>query len=140
MTLGPCTCGHPASKHDNVRCLAKYGSSLDRCDCMGYRPKASHARRFPKGAAPAYLAWIRTLPCTVNANYCGGYPTEAAHVKSKGAGGADEGNTIPLCSWHHLEQHNEGIRTFATRHNLNLAAVASRLWTDYEALNGEPVL
>lgn len=135
---GPCKCGHPASKHDNVACFAKVGAGTALCSCKRYAPKASSERRLPKGAAPAYLAWIRTLPCVVGVG-CEG-SVEAAHVKSKGAGGCDEGNTIPCCASHHFEQHTIGIRSFASKYSLNLASLADALWVTYEALTGEPVL
>jgi hypothetical protein len=136
---GPCKCGHPASKHDNVACFAKVGSGVATCPCKRYAPKVSSERRFPKGAAPAYLAWIRRLPCVVSNHECEG-TVEAAHVKSKGAGGCDEGNTLPLCAGHHYIQHTIGIRSFAVRYEKNLELIAANLLLEYERECGVPVL
>jgi hypothetical protein len=136
---GPCRCGHSASKHDNVACFAKVGAGTERCPCKSFKPKASSERRFPKGASPDYLAWIRTLTCCVGNLECEG-AVEAAHVKSKGAGGCDEGNTVPCCTRHHFIQHTIGIRSFAVRYDLNLAALANALWLRHEAENGAPIL
>lgn len=37
-------------------------------------------------------------------------PNDPAHIKSRGAGGPDdERNVIPLCRWHHTQQHKEGF-------------------------------
>jgi hypothetical protein len=76
-----------------------------------------------------YREYIRSLPCLVAGkpgHTCRGV-TECAHVRSKGAGGADRGNTIPLCSRAHGEQHSMGIRSFAAATGLDLKAEALRL-------------
>lgn len=69
-------------------------------------------KRFAKLRDPQYLEWIRGLPCLRNNSACGG-AVEAAHVKSRGAGGKDVGNVVPLCHWHHQLQHEDGIKSFA---------------------------
>ncbi len=56
-----------------------------------------------------YLEWIRTLKCLV----CKDARVDAAHVKSRGAGGGDvPGNVMPLCRYHHSIQHRVGIYSF----------------------------
>ena len=67
---------------------------------------------------------VRTLRCLVGAG-CEG-AVEAAHVRSRGAGG-DRRDLIPLCSRHHREQHACGIKTFSARYGLDLQAEAARL-------------
>ncbi len=61
---------------------------------------------------PAYLDFIRTLPCAVCvrlAEALGGYkpqpsPTEAAHVGIRGLRQkCSDREAIPLCGWHHRE-------------------------------------
>ena len=50
---------------------------------------------------------------------CGRKPCDAAHIRSRGAGGDDVfDNMIPLCRTHHVEQHKIGWVTFINRHNL----------------------
>lgn len=75
-----------------------------------------------------YRAWIRLLPCLVNGDgaRCFG-PIQAAHVRSRGAGGGDFDNLMPLCMGHHAEQHAVGIRTFAARYEVDLEAEAALL-------------
>lgn len=52
------------------------------------------------------LKHIRNLPCSA----CGKYICDAAHIRSKGAGGGDLlTNLIPLCRQHHIEQHSKGF-------------------------------
>lgn len=46
----------------------------------------------------------RHSPCMV----CGTFPSDPAHVRSRGAGGRDKGNVVPLCREHHQRQHQEG--------------------------------
>lgn len=100
--------------------------------------KAKGKRRFPKGEDRKFLAWIRTLPCHLSSgrdSVCHRYPTEAAHVRSKGAGGHDKGNVIPLCALHHREQHTIGIRSFVERYRsfpLDLPLLAERYGKRYE--------
>lgn len=99
-------------------------------------------RRFPKGEDREYLAWIRTLlcaagregrpllSCSITAIAFGG--SEAAHVRSKGAGGHDKGNTVPLCSAHHREQHTIGIRSFCHKYSVDLKQLATDYASRYE--------
>jgi hypothetical protein len=76
-----------------------------------------------------YREYIRSLPCLVAGkpgHQCRGV-TECAHIRSKGAGGSDRGNTVPLCSRAHSEQHAMGIRSFQQATGLDLAALATQL-------------
>ncbi|MCA9636547.1 MAG: hypothetical protein KC420_11020 [Myxococcales bacterium] len=72
---------------------------------------------------------VRALGCLCRGGLswspCGG-PTEAAHVRSRGAGGTRR-DLVPLCQRHHSEQHRIGIKTFAERHSLDLTAEAQRI-------------
>ena len=98
-------------------------------------PKATRIRD------DAYKAHIRSLPCLLGDRTpceCGGYldvaskrhPIEAAHVRSRGAGGGDE-QLVPLCSKHHREAHRIGHKSFEKRHRLDLATIAKRLRAGY---------
>jgi hypothetical protein len=60
-------------------------------------------------------AWIRQLNCVV----CGVVPSEAAHVKSRAAGGTAK-DLVPLCTFHHRQQHDMGILTFEEHHDVDL--------------------
>ncbi len=68
---------------------------------------------------------VRAMPCLLLGTECWG-PIEAAHVRSRGAGGTRR-DLVPLCSKHHREQHDTGIKTFAARHGIDLHAAADRL-------------
>jgi len=61
-----------------------------------------------------YLDYVRKQPCLI----CG-YPSEAHHVKTKGAGGCDAW-TVPLCRLHHSGCHHFGKDTFFERHGLDV--------------------
>ena len=94
--------------------------------------------RFKAGRDPVFLDWIRQQPCliwaTIGAVRCTYYtPAEAAHVKSRGAGGADRGNTVPLCRKHHLEQHYFGVRSFEETYEISLKAAAQAFTVQYDA-------
>lgn len=55
---------------------------------------------------------------------------EAAHVRTRGAGGADRGNLVPLCPMHHDEQEGD-TEGFEAKYGLRLAVEAARLLLVY---------
>jgi hypothetical protein len=106
--------------------------------------KKKNVRRASKRFTEAFglkASWIRGLSCVVGATCksecrvvgfrqlrvvivkCVGV-VDAAHTKSRGAGG-DSTHLIPLCRRHHHEQHAVGIKTFATKYGLDLDALAA---------------
>ena len=99
-------------------------------------PKRTSLLGTPKTArAWRYLAWIRTLPCSV----CGAVPSEAAHTG--GDGGmklkASDYSAVPLCADHHTaaadSYHALGKAGFEIRHNVEFAKLVKRLnslWFD----------
>lgn len=69
-------------------------------------------QRQPREEDPAYLAYVRTLPCLI----CGRHgPSDAAHIRSAAphygkrytgkAEKPDDKWALPLCRRHHEEQH-----------------------------------
>lgn len=79
--------------------------------------KAEKPKRFAKQRDPEYVAWIRSLPCIFRGRFghqCEG-PVEAAHYKSRGAGGADYANLYPACRKLHRMQHDIGMVSFCER-------------------------
>lgn len=83
-------------------------------------------KRFAAQRDPDYCAAIRQLPCLLRGPECWG-STEVAHIKSRGAGGSDRGNVVPLCQAHHARQHRMGIVSFAERYKVNLQSEAKRI-------------
>ncbi len=69
--------------------------------------------------------FARGFPCIIEG--CGKWPTQAAHVKSRGAGGKAESNIVSLCLHHHTEQHQLGILTFQAKYQIDLKAQAERI-------------
>jgi hypothetical protein len=95
---------------------------------MKPRNAKTGGKRFPKRRDPAYCAWIRTLNCIFGddrgdwhdgAKPCAGR-VECAHVQSRGAGGFDRANAVPLCTRHHRHQHDAGIKTFERIYGVSL--------------------
>ena len=66
---------------------------------------------------PAYQKWIARFPCVVT-----GMPAECAHVRVRLHGDID--NCLPLSHSVHLDLHAHGIKTFAAKYNLDMAALA----------------
>lgn len=80
----------------------------------------------------AYLDWVKTQNCVVlgRVGICAWWverpDTEPAHIKTKGSGGADRGNVVPLCPLHHSEQEGD-TEGFEQTYGLNLKLEAARL-------------
>jgi hypothetical protein len=82
-----------------------------------------------------YISWLKTLPCLL----CG-KESEPHHVNVKGFGGkgiktADQ-RSIPVCHEHHMEIHNNGRDSFATKYNLDYENIIQRLRKVYNESNG----
>jgi|SRR5208337_183137 len=74
---------------------------------------------------PAYLAFIRSLPCAVCFRTRN---VEAAHVGRRGMGQkSSDRETIPLCSLHHREQHRIGLRQFSRDYELDIPELVRQL-------------
>jgi hypothetical protein len=79
--------------------------------------------RFAKLRDPEYVSAFPDFPCLLTGmvtrvgdlHRCRG-PIEPAHVKSRGAGGADRGNIVALCHAAHMEQHTIGLRSFEVKY------------------------
>ena len=79
--------------------------------------------------SPAYLRWIRRLPCSVCRTT---RAVEAAHTGPHGLGQkSSDLSAIPLCGRHHRtgddSYHRLGPRKFAAVHELNIQAIVARL-------------
>lgn len=78
------------------------------------------SKRFAQRRDAEYAEWIRSLPCALTGklnsklepHQCEG-PIEATHVRSRGAGGDDYGNLLPLDHRAHQDQHRAGFVTWA---------------------------
>lgn len=78
---------------------------------------------------PAYLRWIRSLPCSVCRTT---RAVEAAHTGPHGLGQkSSDLSAIPLCGRHHRtgdhSYHRLGARKFAEVHELDIRAIVARL-------------
>ena len=78
---------------------------------------------------PAYLQWIRSLPCSVCRTT---RAVEAAHTGPRGLSQkSSDLCAIPLCAGHHRtgedSYHKLGPRKFSEVHHLDLPAIVARL-------------
>lgn len=98
---------------------------------------------FPKRRDPQYVAYLREhfMWCLVresghrSPHHCWG-EVQLCHLTSRGAGGYDQANIVPMCAGAHDEQHRLGIPAFQKRHGINLRAEAAYLWARYEMSGG----
>jgi hypothetical protein len=56
--------------------------------------------------------------------FCGRRDIQVAHVRSRGAGGADWANVVGLCPDHHHEQGAQGIESFQRCYEIDLEQLA----------------
>jgi hypothetical protein len=77
-----------------------------------------------------YQKWIRTLPCAITGCLYR-QEIECAHVKTRGSGGDDRKNCLPLCVRHHRFQHDIGIKSFQEFYHIDMRAVALALDVQY---------
>ena len=89
--------------------------------------------------SPEFVAWVQSLPCVA----CGYGPSEAAHARSRGAGGKAS-DIVPLCAdaWAtgcHRLSHELGIKTFERLYlyGVSLRALAAETWARWLALQEE---
>lgn len=68
---------------------------------------------------------VRAMPCVIASADCRGR-MHAAHAVSRGAGGTRR-DLVPLCSAHHREQHDHGIETFCSKHQVDLRKIAGSI-------------
>lgn len=99
------------------------------------RPKPKHP---PAQGDPELRAFVHQQPCLVASPACRGL-IECAHVRSRGAGGKDWDNLVPLCTHHHREQHYLGRRSFEFRYKVRLLAAARKITTAYIRLRQSAV-
>ena len=105
------------------------------------RPQSKGKSRFKVSgkADREYRTWIRRQVCAIPAtdtwmpNFSLGAVMHVCHVRSRGAGGTDRANLVPMCATHHAEQHIMGIRTFEKRHSVNLKQMAAEYQVRYQA-------
>lgn len=139
MSLGPCEVpGCPRNgtwreKSQRYTCF-QHANGGDRHRTL----RAKGGSRFPKRRNLAYQRWIRRHKCLI----CGRQPVDGAHVKTKGSGGDDVDNMVPLCREHHQKQEGRN-KAFNQRYNIDLRAVAKEFgdrWREREAArNGDLV-
>lgn len=95
------------------------------------KPQPMGLREAPQVRCASHLQWVRGHFCTVIGEGCDGSKIEAAHVRSSldGGVGLKPGDqwTIPLCGWHHREQHQIGESAFERKYKINMRAIAEGL-------------
>jgi len=152
----PNACPKPAKSKKAVRVSLKHGKPLKRSTRMKSRNAKRKGSAFPKRRVPEHCDWIRERPCLLSRWALwsplvedwpsgGGYDmtshgcvgaVQVCHIKTRGAGGDDRKNVVPLCGMAHDEQHRIGIPTFEKRWGVNLKAEAERLDREYMKLGG----
>ena len=58
-------------------------------------------------------------------------PVQVCHLQTRGAGGDDRNNVVPMCGHAHALQHETGIRSFQKRWGVDLKEIAHRLTAEY---------
>ena len=93
--------------------------------------KRKGGSRFPKRRDKKYTDWIRGQRCIVK--ICK-KPGEPAHLKTRGSGGYDRKNIVPLCRFHHQCQEGK-TEAFELEYGLDLQDQAD--WFDAKYVRHE---
>ena len=114
-------------------------------------PSRKPEPRFKQGRDQDFLSWLRRQPCCISGVSSGDLITvtfpsgrtarmlaiiEASHVRSRGAGGEDKGNTVPMELSEHRRIHRIGIKTYQREKGIDLKAMALRYAERYDAERG----
>jgi hypothetical protein len=98
------------------------------------RPRRKNAPRIAEKSAPGFLQWVRgrnCLACPGQTPVCNG-KVEAAHVDYAGDKGVgtkvSDRFAVPLCNFHHSEQHRLGWQEFERRFGFSGIDAAAYLW------------
>ena len=108
--------------------------------CRRHIRRRSQKVRRNKIESPAYLSWIRTLPCLVQDRnwFCWG-PIDPHHVGHNGHGRDNDYNAVPLCRRHHDLAHDLGRQPFEERFNLSFAAAIQGLNDEWPGVLGRRI-
>lgn len=95
------------------------------------KPEKLRLREAPQIRNASHLKWIRGHECSVKGVSCFGR-IEAAHVRT-GTDGAlsvkpSDCWTIPLCSFHHADQHRAGEAAFQRIFGIDMKKIAAEMW------------
>ena len=94
------------------------------------KPEKSGIREIPQIRSRAHLQWVRGHVCAIDSDQCEG-KVEAAHVRIGTDGGMgvkpSDIYTIPLCHYHHDQQHRLGERSFEAQHKISMLRIAEDL-------------
>lgn len=115
--------------------------------------KVSKGARFPHLVNEPLRKYVRGLPCVIAGLTDGnGYAHKCAmmdgrplivvaHLKTRGAGGADDENCFPACAWAHFSQEGR-TKEFEARWGIKLAAicrrVTARFYREYPRTKASP--
>ena len=83
--------------------------------------KSKRQSRFPHRRCPEYIEWLKDQRCCITHRY----GVDPAHVKTRGSGGDDLYNCVPMVHSLHDELGRIGIKTFQRKYAIDLSAVAS---------------
>ena len=93
---------------------------------------STNFKRVKRVADWDYRNYIKGMKCLVDNKEC--LPqSDPHHVRSKGAGGRDRSNLVPLCRIHHTECHTIGRITFEDKYKLgSLRTRAENIQGEYD--------
>ena len=101
-----------------------------------YRPSPHFATNFKQVKQECdwgLRQYVREMMCLVDNGKCSA-GVDPHHVRTRGAGGIDRANLVPLCRVHHTELHQIGRLTFEDKYRLgNLKVRASNIQDNYDS-------
>jgi hypothetical protein len=103
------------------------------------RKAKRHAEQF---GPPGFVEFVHEYGCVVARQGTVGFrlpscfgAIEAAHVRSRGAGGGWRDNVAGLCRFHHAEQHDMGVDAFEKYYGTDLDLWACAITHQWDLAN-----
>jgi hypothetical protein len=88
------------------------------------------------GACRPYLDWLKLQPCCITGmrSDASGYGVDPAHIKTRGSGGDDLYNAVPLIRRLHDIQHQMGWPEFEKWYGIGAKALAQEYTEEFLTL------
>ena len=134
------------TKTETARILRDRTRKTRQREAKAVRPKSVKADR-GRVRNPGFLAFIRRQPCLCMSAACEG-AVQAAHIRFGDAARGkpvtgmqvkpDDRWALPLCRYHHADQHSMNERQFWKLVGLDPLATAERLFAEYSNPGANP--
>ena len=132
MTRLPTSCPKKKRPPKRQQKMLKRGIGITRKSRLKAK-KRSVSETVRIYGSPERIAWMKSRGCVASKWSCAIWPREIVHVETGGMGRkADASETVTMCSVHHHQLHEIGIKTFEGIYGINLKDEAAKCDTAWQ--------